>query len=284
MDKALHPIDSFGIQKVSLSGIRVERLEDRLKPGVPFPHKHDFFQFLIITSGSGVHQIDFKKHHVSPGQIYMMNPGQIHSWEMKKGIRGILVEFSYQSITHKDSSKLINEVSFMGDLLTVKNKKNFEEVAQLSGLMLKESELKRELHDLCLQNYVATFLLILIRLQERQLIPAKNLTIVEKFRELLEKNFKSEHAVEFYAKKLNTTAKALTMQFSRSIGRPPRELIQERILLEAKRYLAFSELSIAEIGYELGFDDANYFTRFFRIHEKMSPARFRKDTAHSGHE
>ena len=284
MDKDLHPIDSFGIQKVSLSGIRVERLEDRLKPGVPFPHKHDFFQYLIVTSGSGEHQIDFKKHKVSPGQIYMMNPGQIHSWTMKKGIRGILVEFSYQSITHKDSSKLINEVSFMGDLLNVKDKQDFEEVVILCELMLRESELKRELHDLCLQNYVATFLLLLIRLQEKQLTTAKNLTTVEKFRDLLEKNFKSEHAVEFYARKLSTTPRALTMQFSRSIGRPPRELIQERILLEAKRFLAFSELSIAEIGYELGFDDANYFTRFFRIHEKKSPAKFRRDTVHSDHE
>lgn len=279
MDKALHPIDAFGIQKVSLSGIRVERLEDRLRPGVPFPHKHDFFQFLIITHGTGEHQIDFKKHKVMPGQIYMMNPGQIHSWEMKKGIKGILVEFSQQSI----GTKFVSEIAFMGDLLIVKDKKDFQEVSLLSEIMLKESELKRALHDLCLQNYVTNFLLLLIRLRERQLTTAKNLSLVEKFRELLEKNFKSEHAVEFYARKLSTTPKALTMQLSRSIGKPPRELIQERILLEAKRYLAFSEISVAEIGYELGFDDANYFTRFFRIHEKRSPAKFRKDTAHSDH-
>jgi AraC family transcriptional activator of pobA len=47
-------------------------------------------------------------------------------------------------------------------------------------------------------------------------------------------------------------------------------------MMEARRYLAFSNLSIAEIGYELGFQDANYFTRFFRLHEKMTPAAFRK--------
>jgi AraC family transcriptional activator of pobA len=66
------------------------------------------------------------------------------------------------------------------------------------------------------------------------------------------------------------------MQLSRSIGKPPRTLIQERILLESKRYLAFSSLSIADIGYKLGFEDANYFTRFFRLHEKKTPAQFRK--------
>ena len=100
--------------------------------------------------------------------------------------------------------------------------------------------------------------------------------IIENFKKLVESNFKEAHAVGYYADKLGVTSKALTMQLTRSIGKPPRLLIQERILLEAKRYLAFSNVSVAEIGYIIGFEDANYFIRFFRLHENKTPAQFRK--------
>lgn len=274
----LHSIDSFGIQKVSLSGIRVEKLEDRMIPKVGFPHKHDFFQILIVTGGTGQHRIDFINHKVRPGEIYMMKPGQMHSWMLSRGSKGYLVEFNFQSLNSlKENLTIINDFSNSPDVFTIEAKKDLTEIANLAEIMLKESELKREMHDLSLQGYLLSFLISLIRLYQKTLKQEKALNIIGKFRSLLEKNFKHAHAVEFYAKQLKTSPRALTMQLTRSIGRPPRELIQERILLEAKRYLAFSHLTIAEIGYELGFDDPNYFTRFFRIHEKKTPAVFRKE-------
>lgn len=267
----LHPIDAFGIQKVSMSGIRVERLEDRLKPGVAFPHKHDFFQIMLVTQGSGEHQIDFKNHKVQVGQIYMMKPGQMHSWDLSRGIKGIIIEFNYQSL------HIVKDFSLSPDVFLVTDKKKFSELITLCEIMIRESDQKLDRYDECLQGYVTAFLINLMRLTKASPKQAKSLTTIEKFRELLEKNYKSQHSVEFYASKLNTSTKALTMQFSRSIGKPPREIIYDRILLEAKRYLAFSQLTVAEIGYELGFDDANYFGRFFRVHEKKTPAQFRKE-------
>lgn len=272
----LHPIDAFGIQEVSLSGIRAEKLESRVRPGVPFPHKHDFFQVMLVTAGKGIHQIDFVTYKVAPGQIYMMKPGQMHSWELNKGIQGILIEFNYQSLnSFKEGSRLFNDFNYSPDFFNVSSKKQFSEIQKLAEIMLQETELKLEMNDLCLQGHLTSFLITLIRLYQVQLKHEKSLSLIERFRTLLEENFKVAHGVDFYAKALKTSPKALTMQLTRSIGKPPRQLIQERILLEAKRYLAFSELSIAEIGYELGFEDANYFTRFFRVHEKHSPAKFR---------
>lgn len=272
-----HPIDAFGIEEVSLSGIRVEKLETRVRPGVPFPHKHDFFQILLLEKGGGIHQIDFITHKVTPGQIFMMKPGQMHSWQLARGVRGILIEFSHQSLNSlKDSSTIMNDFHHSPDILKI-TKADFTEALSLAKLMLKESSLKREMNDLALQGQLTAFLIVLIRLYQKQLKHEKTLSIIDKFKTMVEKHFKDEHAVEFYAKKLGSSPKAFTMQLRRSLGKPPRTVIQERILLEAKRYLAFSDLSVAEIGYELGFDDANYFTRFFRIHEKKSPAKFRSD-------
>lgn len=273
--KKLHSIDSFGILKVSLSDIRIEKLEDRIKPAVPFPHKHDFYQVMVVTNGTGLHRIDFKTHKVNPGQVFLMKPGQMHSWEMKKNVKGLIVEFNQYSLT-REYEFLVNQYELSPDAFQL-SKSDFAEVLKVTDLMQQEFTSGKEMHDLCLRGYLSCFLIQLLRSYDQKLKLDKSINVIEKFKDLIEKNFKSNHAVEFYAKELGVSSKALTMQLARSIGKPPRTLIQERILLEAKRYLAFSSLSISEIGYELGFMDANYFTRFFRSHEKMTPAKFRKE-------
>ncbi|MFL5785041.1 MAG: helix-turn-helix domain-containing protein [Bacteriovoracaceae bacterium] len=273
-----HPIDAFGIEEVSLSGIRAEKLEARIKPKVSFPHKHDFFQLMLVTAGAGTHQIDFVEHPVSRGTIFLMKPGQMHSWKMKKGVSGLLVEFHYQSLNaFKESIRLMDDLQHSPDVLKV-SPKVFEEALTLALQMLKETQTRKEAQDLALQGLLTIFLIHLMRQYRKTLRQDKLLSTVDKFKELVEKKFRQHHDVSTYAHDLRTSPKALTMQLSRSIGKAPRTIIQERILLEAKRFLAFSQLSIAEIGYELGFEDANYFTRFFRIHEKKSPATFRKES------
>lgn len=277
--KKLHSIDSFGIKKVSLSNIRVERLEDRIKPTVAFPHRHDFFQIMIVLGGSGEHQIDFKRHKLSAHQIFLMKPGQMHSWNLNQKARGYIVEFNRVSLNLiKDSARLMNDLTLSPDALILE-KKIFEEIVKVTEVMIEEFQKTNEMQDLCLQGYLVAFIIQLIRTYRPELKHHKALSIIEEFKELVEENFRLAHDVEFYAKALKLKSQVLTMKLSRALGKPPRQMIQERLLLEAKRYLAFSDLGIAEIGHELGFDDPNYFTRFFRQHEKMTPAEFRKENS-----
>lgn len=275
--KKLHSIDSFGIRKVSLSHIRIETLEDRIKPSVAFPHKHDFFQIMLITKGKGLHQIDFVKHKVIPRQVYLMKPGQMHSWELSKDVQGLIVEFNTQSLNFlKDSTSLIHNMTFSPDVYEFENQKSFNDLLLLTQMMRNEFLLGKDMQDLCLQGYLTGFLIQLIRCYKDWPGLPKAISIIQRFRHLVENHFKEEHSVDFYARTLGLSPQALTMQLSRAIGKPPRLIIQERLLLEAKRYLVFSEIGIAEIGFALGFDDANYFTRFFKTHEKETPAVFRK--------
>lgn len=260
-----HPIESFGIRSVSLSGIRVEKLEDRVNPAVPFPHRHDFWQVILITGGAGIHQIDFKTWKVKPNQVFIIKPGQVHRWQMKKNIRGIIVEFTRTAQLLSSSDELI-----MHD-------QEFSELRLISEVMHQEFSRKLNDYDTALRALLTAFIIHLERFAGTS--EEKTSTIIDGFRNLVEKNFKTEHRVEFYAKKLNVTPKALTMQVTRAIGKSPRAMIQERFMMEARRHLAFTSMSIAEIGFELGFEDANYFTRFFRLHEKVTPAAFRKKYA-----
>ena len=96
------------------------------------------------------------------------------------------------------------------------------------------------------------------------------------FKELLEKNFRKEKLVKRYANELNISEKLLHKATTQLIDKTPKQVIDERILLETKRLLVHSNLSIKEIAYDLGFEEPTNFIKYFRKHTNMTPAEFRE--------
>ena len=275
----LHPIESLGIKQVSLNGIRVERLEDRLDPKVPFPHKHDFYQIIVMEEGGGFHQIDFEKHKVTNHSVFVMKPAQVHSWKLASKVKGFVIEFNLESISRdlRSFSEVMDRLLFSVDVLLLEEKAD-QDLKNLCREMFYEFQERPVYSETVLTSMLSIFILRLVREMTDHAPPRlKTDDRADKFHRLVEENFQKEHRVEFYARKMNLTPKSLTMQMTRLLGKSPRAIIQDRFMLEAKRLLAFSDMSVADIGFALGFEDPNYFTRFFRQHEKISPAQFRKN-------
>jgi len=99
--------------------------------------------------------------------------------------------------------------------------------------------------------------------------------IVRKFALLLECNFKEEHEVRFYAAALNKSPKTLSNVFGLLKQSAPSVLIRNRIILEAKRYLHYTEKSANEIAYELGFESPAHFSRFFKKYSGTNVSAFK---------
>lgn len=99
--------------------------------------------------------------------------------------------------------------------------------------------------------------------------------IIRKFNLLVEGNFHNEHSVIFYAQQLNRSPKTLSNLFAIFNQKTPIQIIQERIIIEAKRLLYYTSKSAKEITYELGFEDPAYFCNFFKKHTSYSPLSFR---------
>ena len=97
-----------------------------------------------------------------------------------------------------------------------------------------------------------------------------------KFSQLVELHFKSKHTVADYAAILSVSPKNLLKRITQNGKVAPNDLIKQRIILEAKRLLAHTGLSVKEIGYDLGYDDPAYFVRFFTKQTSASPVEFRK--------
>ncbi|OOQ58129.1 helix-turn-helix domain-containing protein [Mucilaginibacter pedocola] len=96
------------------------------------------------------------------------------------------------------------------------------------------------------------------------------------FSKLVDKHYNQYHTVADYAGILNISPKALNKRITRYSDATPNDIIKNRIMLEAKRLLVHTALSVKEIGYKLGYDDPNYFVRLFTNQAELSPLNFRQ--------
>ncbi|KAA1245201.1 helix-turn-helix transcriptional regulator [Aquimarina sp. RZ0] len=103
--------------------------------------------------------------------------------------------------------------------------------------------------------------------------------IVREFNFLVEQHFKQKHTVTQYAELLYKSPKTLSNIFSKIGFKTPLQYIQDRVMLEAKRLLRYTTLHIKEIAFEIGFDDIQTFSRFFKKHEGVSPSEFKQNIA-----
>lgn len=106
-------------------------------------------------------------------------------------------------------------------------------------------------------------------------LPDERFHIIRKFNLLVEGNFKSEHSVSFYAQQLCKSPKTLSNLFAIFNQKTPSQIIQERITVEAKRLLSYTDRPIKHITFELGFEDVAYFSNFFKKNSGVSPSDFR---------
>ncbi|MGB1090763.1 MAG: helix-turn-helix domain-containing protein [Oceanobacter sp.] len=93
--------------------------------------------------------------------------------------------------------------------------------------------------------------------------------------QLIEQHFREHWPVSRYAEVLNTTVSSLNRTCNQLAGQTAGDLIQSRLVLESQRLLIYTSVPVSQIGYELGFVDPAYFSRFFRKHMKVSPTDFR---------
>ena len=273
----LYPMQDFGVVPSLHTPLRIQRFEDRLQPLVPFPHKHNFYHLVIVTAGRGWHEIDFHRYPLEKGRVYFMKPAQVHAWVVDKGSRGYVIEFEENILSlHPSFATVLQQVVQTLPDSFVLNTSAFNKVKDDCEVLLAEYVEKPASYEISLTMLLFLLLLNFSRLEKKRQVPFMGNSFAQKFFMLLEENFRSQHEVAFYAKKLNMTAKALTMKLHRLTGKAARTLILERALLESKRLLAYSDLSIEQIAEVLGYTDANYFARYFRSKVRKTPSAFRQ--------
>ncbi|KIO75083.1 hypothetical protein TH53_22840 [Pedobacter lusitanus] len=141
--------------------------------------------------------------------------------------------------------------------------------------MHNESLLKKEMLETMLKRMLILSVRILSKSTYLQDLEKKQLDIVREFNYLVDSYFLKHHDVAFYASKLNKSPKTLANLFSTILNRSPREIIHDRIMIHARRQIHYGNCSIKEIAHQLGYNDIQTFSRFFRKREGISPVQYR---------
>jgi AraC family transcriptional activator of pobA len=263
------------------------------------PHFHEFYQMYLLR-GEATVMMDFEEFEVAGVNAVFVTPGQVHTVRMSERLEGFTVSFTQAFFDDEapPPSRLLEYPFFFPDgtapwLPLQPDQPMDQEVVKLFEEM--EVEYRRGLADSG-EMLRATLRLLLVKMnrlarQGQDMEEAasgaakgsRSKTLVRQFYLLLEKHFRELVRLPDYAAKLGVTPNHLNDVIREHTRHAAGDLIRRRRLLDAKRRLLYSELSVSEIGFELGFDDPSYFTRFFRRYEKVTPSEFREQIREKYH-
>lgn len=160
------------------------------------------------------------------------------------------------------------------------NEDEVEELAHLEKVCANEMEIRDNFQGEMLRTLLKRIIIKTTRMAKMQhegyrVFPDERMDLIRRFSLLLEEHFKEEHQVRFYAEALNKSPKTLSNVFALLKQPTPSALIRERLILEAKRYLQYTDKSAKEIAYELGFESPAHFSRFFKTYAGTNISTFR---------
>ena len=248
------------------------------------PEHTDAYSIYWIKQGKGTYNIDFESYTFNDNVLFFLSPGQIfsvESEEIKEAYKLTFVRDFYCIQTHDKevacNGVLFNnvyETPFVKPCESDTKKLNFI----LESLIDEFNENETAQYDM-LQSYLKQFIILSVRVKkEHHIIKNDEETkLFKDFSLLVNQNFKTLHAVTDYANRLGVSPKSLTKHFQKIGLQTPSDFIKNRIVLEAKRQLIYTDDSVKQIAYSIGFNDSAYFTRFFKKATSKSPLQFKKD-------
>lgn len=245
------------------------------------PHRHvGLFQLLCLDDGEAAVQIDDSRFAMRGGQVLAVPPSCIHGFDFNRDAVGSVI-----TIALPLAQKLLAPVD--GGLLqlsrptihTLADDPESAHLRHLFGAFAHEYRSRQPLRNALMETLLAALLIALSRpLAAHADAHAghRGGGSFARFCVLVEQWYAKHYPVTRYAAELGITAAHLNLLCRQAAGRSALEMIHERLLLEAKRNLVYTSMSIAEVSYAIGFADPAYFTRFFKQRAGVGPKDFRR--------
>lgn len=243
----------------------------------------DLYTFIRTTNVKTEIVVDSIPYTIAPNSVFALTTVQY--FQFISGNALIVYQFNREFYCIKDHDQ---EVSCAG-LLFFGNvhipiielvEKEQRKLDVLHDVFLDELATEDTIQAEMLRMLMARFIIISTRLLKAkegfvETTKTTKIDLLREFNLLVESFFKIEHSVSFYANKLFKSPKTLSNNFAK-LNTSPLQIIHERIILEAKRLLIYTDKTAKEIAYEVGFEDASHLSRLFKKHTALSPSDFKK--------
>jgi AraC family transcriptional regulator, transcriptional activator of pobA len=248
------------------------------------PHRHDFYAIYYVTGGKGLYDIDFVSYPLSSDTLYFVSPGQVHRGRFIRQMEGYIIGFLEDFLLCLDSSfGCAYELTFFNAVghcpILPLNQPDATKIKTLITTMEQEYLADTQDRTSALRAYLHILLVNIQRLyavtypEEHS---KRDSSFIRKFNHLVSTHYMTEKTVRSYAAKMGVSVGYLSNTIKSLTGVPPSQIIRQHIVLEAKRLLAHTNLSVSEIVYHLNLEDHSYFSRMFNHATGLSPTAFRE--------
>ncbi|GAA2767029.1 AraC family transcriptional regulator [Streptomyces paradoxus] len=265
-----------GVEVLSLADLRHRVPGERLT----VPQRPDFHHLITLSEGILPHTVDFTGYALEPGSWLWIRPGQVQQWDDLTQAEGTLVLFRQDFLDPATAAGARLEDPHA----PVLRRPLSEDAAalrlaaeHLSSEFRALGHLPLEIHTAALRHLLAVLVLRLAHLTSPAGSPGPGPDATYlRFRDAVERDFARTRRVEDYAEALGYSSRTLSRATLASVGLGAKEVIDRRVVLEAKRLLAHSDQPAARIAGRLGFSSATHFSKFFHKRTGQSPIAFRE--------
>lgn len=272
--------------KLGIESLRLSELLGRVSPShFASPQRPGFHLLMLFTAGGGDHFLDFRRVRCKPGTLVHARPGQVQQFVLGQKLEADILlftsEFIFPTFSRGDGAAFGTLIDgIVPEDATDLRSEALESIGSVMSAIKRGYEKAdgSKLSAMILQHLLYAMLLTIaghyVRCDAPSMTDSHSRTF-QKFRRAVDAKFAQTRSVEDYVEAIGCSAKSLRRACMMASGSSPKALIEQRLILEAKRLLAHTGLTVEAIATQVGFSEPTNFVKFFRRHGGMRPLDFR---------
>jgi AraC-like DNA-binding protein len=250
------------------------------------PHRAGFYQIIWFKDGETTHLVDFNPIKTKPNTLLFVGKDSVQRFDDIEGLNGKVILFTDDFFCKTSAdTKFLKSTILFNDLLSISQINISKSISTFLDILNQiETELENTTDNYqsgIVHNNLKNFLLHSERERRHQdfieIKPDTNLEYALLLKDLLDVNYIRHKKVSFYCEEMNLTSKRLNQATTKIFGKTAKEIIDDRVLLGAKRLLVHTNESIKEIAFSIGFEEPTNFIKYFKKHTDKTPVAFRSE-------
>ncbi|EJN18051.1 DNA-binding domain-containing protein, AraC-type [Pseudomonas sp. GM78] len=250
------------------------------------PHRHaDLLQLLYVQRGQAVVEIEGKRSDVLEAAIQVVPPLTVHGFQFSEKIEGYVLTLGAPLVARLES-QLGAPLTVLASCGCYPVGRDRRYINTLFAALLQEYESSAPARDVLMHSLVSVLMVWISRHRQLSTPPSnrgeRDQHLLSHFIKLVEQHYREHLSVEVFAQRIGVSSVHLNALCRELAGQTALQVIHQRLLLEAKRNLTYTNMSINQLSDSLGFSDPTYFSRFFRRLAGQTPNAFRHGVGQSG--
>ncbi len=280
-NKHVVDLDEWLPKKLDNFIIRLDQVLPEIGLVVP-PYKQSRFMILYILSGGGIKKIGTITIDIKERTLIAIPAFTIHSANYGEDVKGYLLSFNLDFyLQDRFPNHHLAKMHLFAPYMTSFTYTDQKEEALLTSIfemIFEENTHDRKNKEVLIALKILELIIHCERLLKCESKQQKKIVIplVIKYMQLINEHYKTYHNTDYYAKKLHIHPNQLNANTKKYLGRTAKSTIDAMLMKESENLLHQTALSVKELAYELGFQSASHFSRFFKRHTGISPAAYRQ--------